>query len=904
MDKSVFAYIWRHSKAEQIVILGLVLVSQFLYFISLTIPKTIVNDGIEGKAFKKAPEIPFLKFDLPLPGWLFDQGSLRLFDGFMLAQWPYLVAMSLLFLTMVTVNGLFKMQINTLKGRMGERMLRRLRFELYDRMLRFPLPHFRKVKAAEMAGMVNNEVEPLGGFISEAFIQPAYLGGQALTALLFIMLQSLAMGVIVIVVLAVQAFVIPQLRKRILVLSKQRQLQTRALSGRIAETVDGSQEIHLNATSNYERADIGRRLGQIFVVRFELFKRKFLAKFLNNLLSQTTPFTIFLIGGYGVLFGDMQIGSVVGVLLAYKDLPGPVKELIDWDQHRTEVQQKYEQVIEQFAPEGMMDPTLQALPEGPVPALAGDLETVGLTLADEGGAKPLDALALSLPLGTKLALVGPATGGRDVLAQVLARILPPTAGSAKIGGSDLLALPESTVGARLAYVGPDVYLFPLSIRDNLLYALKRRPMTKARYAEAALAQHEAERAETRRAGNPDLDPTDDWIDREAAGAVDNAGLTARLVAMLKVVELEEDVYTLGLRGTIDPKVKPDVAAAILGARNALHETLADPSLASLVEPFDASRYNRNMSLAGNLLFGTPVGNVFNPDNLGRHPLVLAALRQAGLEAGILAMGVKIAETMVELFADLAPDNPFFEQYSFISAEDLPEYRGLLQRLAGRDPSQLGEDEQARFTALPFRYVEARHRLGLIDAAMEERVLAARRAFAEALPLELRGAVAFYDHAAYNSAATLQDNILFGRPVYGQARSAERVGQLINEVLDGLGLRSRVIEVGLDYNVGIAGKRLAPAQRQKIGLARALIKRSDLLILNEPTSALDAAAQVRIRDKVLAAAEGRGVIWSLGRPALADAFEQVALLQGGKLTARGTPAEIAANPLYAEFAAAN
>ncbi len=53
---------------------------------------------------------------------------------------------------------------------------------------------------------------------------------------------------------------------------------------------------------------------------------------------------------------------MVGVLLAYKDLPGPIKELIDWDQQRQDVQIKYEQVIDQFQPEGMMPPELQALP--------------------------------------------------------------------------------------------------------------------------------------------------------------------------------------------------------------------------------------------------------------------------------------------------------------------------------------------------------------------------------------------------------------------------------------------------------------------------------------------------------------------------------------------------------------
>jgi putative ABC transport system ATP-binding protein len=116
MDSNLFKYVWRNSRPEQLVILGLVVLAQVFYFASLNIPKTIVNDGIEGKAFRNVQTVPFLRIDLPVPAFISDVGSIRLFDGLSLAQWPYLVGMSCLFLVMVTINGLFK---KTQKGRMG-----------------------------------------------------------------------------------------------------------------------------------------------------------------------------------------------------------------------------------------------------------------------------------------------------------------------------------------------------------------------------------------------------------------------------------------------------------------------------------------------------------------------------------------------------------------------------------------------------------------------------------------------------------------------------------------------------------------------------------------------------------------------------------------------------------------
>ena len=904
MQRNLFTYIWRHSRPEQLVILGLVVLSQLFYFLSLTVPKSVINNGIQGNAFKDSKTIPFLVWELDLSAILPGK-VIRFFDGFQVDQLQYLVVMSFVFLGAVVINGLFKKTINTQKGRMGERMLRRLRYELYDRILRFPPAHFRKVKQAELATMVKDEVEPLGGFIGDAFVQPMFLGGQALTAIIFIMMQNWLLGIIVIVLLAVQMSIIPRLRKPVLVLGRQRQISARQLAGRIAETADGVHEIHIHGAANYERADISERLGLIFKIRFDLYQKKFVAKFWNNILSQATPFAIYLVGGYFAITGQMDVGAVVGVLLAYKDLPSPIKELIDWDQQRQDVQIKYEQVIDQFQPEGMMPPELQAIPDGPSPPLGNELALAGVTFSEDGRVKLLDSVSLSVPTGLRLAVIGSAGSGKDVLGQMLARLVLPTGGSVRLDGKDFFQVPEYLLGARTAYVGQDTYLLPLSVRDNLLFGLKFRPVAPATYDDATRAIREAFWKESERSGNPPFDPNAEWIDYELAGATGPVDLLPRMVDALRQVEIDEDIYSLGLRGTIDAAQRPDLAEKIMKARHTLHGRLQNADYAGLVELFDGDLYNKNLSVAENLLFGTPLGKRFDGDNIAADPYVQSVLQVTGLNLDMQRMGLSIAETMIELFSGLSPDNPLFEQYSFISADELPNVRLLLQRLGGKGIEAVPEADRRRLMTLPFRYIEARHRLGLIDAEMEGRILAARHAFAEGLPPELRGAVEFYDFERYNSAATLQDNILFGRLVYGQAQAETRIGTLIAEVLNELGLRDQAIEVGLEYNVGVAGKRLPATQRQKLGIARALIKRPQLLIINEAVAMFDGRTQDRIRDNILATAtaEKRGVVWIANRPAQAEPFEQIVVMQAGRITSQGAPAELAARGgLYTELMA--
>ncbi|MEO1191119.1 MAG: ABC transporter ATP-binding protein [Pseudomonadota bacterium] len=894
MEHNLFKYVWRHSRPEQITILTLVALSMPFYFVSLDLPKMIVNQGIQGQGY--GPEEltqQALVIYLPLME-LLTGTPVKLFEGFALEQETMLIFLSFAFLMMVVVNGLFKLTINTRKGRMGERLLRRLRYELSDRVLRFPLPHLRRMKQAEVATMIKDEVEPLGGFIGDAFVTPAFLGGQALTALTFIMVQSVWLGAVSLAIVLTQAWLIPRLRRRLLILGKQRQLASRALAGRIGEVMEGATEMHANDTSNYERADLVSRLGHIFLIRFEIYQRKFFIKFLNNFLSQLTPFIFYLVGGLLALSGELDIGALVAVIAAYKDLPGPIKELIDWDQQRLDVTIKYEQVIEQFEPGQMIPATAQSVVTETAACLEGNLEVSNLSLVEDDGTHRLQGLSFEMPLDRHLAIVGDSNSGKERLAGILAGLERPSGGSVFIAGKDLTELPESVTGRRLGYVAPDAYHFPYSVRENLLYGLKHAPLKPLE------GDPDPERdfkvRETKRAGNPVL-PTDyDWVDRSGFGSDTEESEAEALSRVIHLVGLEHDIFRFGIYGTIDPKAHPQMAENLLKARRLLNEKLEEEGLSDLVDRFDPDAYNRSATLAENLLFGTTQEASLQGAALASHPVMLEVLGQTqsggtSLQRDLQESGLSIARTMVELFADLPPGNPFFDQFSFIEADDLPEFQALIAKVDRGGLDGLSEEERASLLQLTFSYSEQRHRLGLIDEALEDKILAARKALAERLTSGAMVELEPYDPERYNAAASILVNVLFGRMVYGQAEGEATLQYLTVQVLDELNLRGAVLAVGLDYDVGFGGKRLSQAQRQLLGMARALLKDPDLLIVNDALGALDSATQTRITERVRDARAGRGIVWTMTRPKSAEGFDEVAVMKEGQLTARGSYAEL-------------
>ncbi|HYM32475.1 MAG TPA: ABC transporter transmembrane domain-containing protein [Candidatus Cybelea sp.] len=870
MEKSLFKFILKYSLRQQVFLTLLSIASFVPYYYQLSVPKTIVNQGITGKG---------VTFPVTLL-------------GFQLSHEMYLFALTLLFLFLVIVQQIFKYSINVYQGISGERMLRRLRYELYGRVLRFPLPVFRRMSTGEIIPMITAETENLGGFIATAIAVPVFNGGMFLVSLGFLFVQNWGIAVAALSIYPFQLYVIPRMQRRVNQLGKERVRSARKLSDRIGESIAGVEEVHAHNISNRLLAEFSYRLGDIYWLRYDIFQRKFMIKFLNNFLQQAGPFLFYLIGGYLAIKGSLDVGTIVAAVAAQKDMGAPLKELLNYYQLQQDARIKYEQVVQQFDPDGIRTADYQLIEPEKIEPLKGELQAVNLGLADDQGNPIVEGISFTVSLEKHVAIVGPGGSGREDLAMLIARLMDPTKGRITIGGVDLATLPEAITGRRIAYVSQSPYIFAANIETNLFLGLRHRPRTTLEYAgEDAKAYHVRLR-ESLASGNTTDDPSADWTDYEAAGVADMAGLRKEGLRVLKLVELYDDGFQLGLRSTIDAARETALVDGLLKARISLREKLSGNGQGQLIEGWDRTKYNRNASVAENLMFGSPVGaDGLNLERLAEHPYVQAVLEKVGLKDAFLASGYEVAQTMVELFADLPPDHEFFQQFSFISSDDLPDMQDLLSRANKERLNELADADRLRLMSLPFKVIPARHRLGAVDDALMARVLEAREVFMRDLPPELTNKVEFFDPAKYTAAANLQDNILFGKIVYGQAKAAEMVIAMLGEAIDQHGIRDAVAEVGLGFECGIAGGRLSAAQRQKLAIARCIVKHPDLLVMSDATAPLDAASQARVLDAILDEFKGRGLVCSLHRPAAARRFDHIMVMRQGRIVEQGNFAEL-------------
>jgi len=832
MDRSLCRYILKHSAKRQLVLLALVLVSMPIIYLSLELPKLIVNRAIEGQ---------------DIPATLF---------GVEMDQIRYLLVLCLAFLIAVMVAGLVKYVINVVRGVLGEQVLRHFRASLYQQVLRFPLPSFKRVSQGEIIPMITSETEPLGEFIGDSFSLPIQQCGLLFTYLVFIFIQNVWMGLAAIALYPFQMWFIPRLQKVVNLLAKQRVRKMRELSAEVGETVAGIGEIHGNDGSRRARADFNDSLDEIYDLRFNIFRRKFFIKFINNFLAQLTPFFFYLAGGDFVIVGELSVGALIAVLAANKDLAGPWKELLRYYQRREDVRVKYQQIIEQFTPEELIDVALLNQETDTPVSFTGVMKFRNVGFAESDNNASLKNITVDIKLDEHVRIVGDGGSGKSDLANLIARQYVPSTGSIMINNIVTETLPQASTGRRISYAGRNSYLFSGSIFDNIVYGLQNSENSN-----------------------------DDWNDYQMAGVSDSDSLREKVLDTIDLMGLSVALFRFGMGSRLKSKDDPDIINDLKRARVELRQRLTDSDLQRLVEPFDIDKYNPNMSVAENLLFGNLTDTRYRARNLHSMPLMNEVLAETGLDTEFLRIGFELAELMVELFAEVEPGSEVFDQYSFVGAEELADFQKILnRRSSNKEKFALTEAETSSVRSLPFKLIVSRHRLGLVDEELQSKIVAARSVFALKLKEAGTGYVPF-SSGEYQPSISIQENILFGKIVYGQAYAEEKVIAVIDETVRSLGLYRKIVTQGLAYDVGVGGARLGPALRQGVVLCRCLLKRPDMLVVNGGTNALDEEAEDNVVSILREQQKGKSFVFVADSDNENTAFDHTIRLVDGRIQAK-------------------
>ncbi|MBI3381960.1 MAG: type I secretion system permease/ATPase [Aquabacterium sp.] len=155
------------------------------------------------------------------------------------------------------------------------------------------------------------------------------------------------------------------------------------------------------------------------------------------------------------------------------------------------------------------------------------------------------------------------------------------------------------------------------------------------------------------------------------------------------------------------------------------------------------------------------------------------------------------------------------------------------------------------------------------------------------PVDFRSHVGFVSQEPRLFYGTLKENVLLGRPNADVGHFLEVARQT------GLDKLAAAHPMGYDLPVGEMGSLLSGGQRQLVALARCLVTRSQILLMDEPTSSMDAQSEAGFINHLRSAVHGQTLVVVTHRPALLDVVDRIIVVDSGKILADGPKAKVLA-----------
>ncbi|WP_370399988.1 ABC transporter transmembrane domain-containing protein [Sulfitobacter sp. JB4-11] len=818
MERSLFAFIFKYSRRDQIYLLAFTLFTFPFLYATLELPKRIINDAIGA-----------------------ETSVIDVF-GVQLSQVQFLMTLCFAYLAAVLVHGLLKMRLNTMKGVLAERMLRRFRYKLLSRMMLFPRSYYQNTSQGELVSMVTSEAEPMGGLMGDAVAQPVFQAGQMLIIVIFLFLQSVWFGLAGVALIPLQAYVIPMLQRQINLLNKERIGEIRQLASEIGETAAGITDLRTNGGWRLRLAQYTDRLGRLFNVRFRIYQKKFFMKFLNNFITQLTPFFFYAVGGYLAIKGEITVGALVAALAAYKDLSSPWKELLAYYNQTQDMSLRWDIVTERFAPRNMIDEALITGTPDEIPHLRGDIEMSNVTVRNMDGNLLLENLNLSIPAGSRVAIEIGAQSERTAFAEVLTREILPVRGSVTIAGHDVSQLHQSVLAARIGYARAHPYLFRGSVGDNLLMPLKTSPKT------VLWDPKHLDRTsiEAFRSGNS-LDSTNvDWLDPALADLESSDQIYSWWFQVIQALGTDQLLFERMMHQKIDPALHPKLVRRLVGLREEVHARLKNKGLDKVVYRLDPEQFNPTIPLGGNLMYAAPRRNI-SLEGLATERGFLGMVMEHGLGAQIIAISQTLVETLRQTFGRDGTGHPLFTALGIEEAlyERLVE---IAARRREKGDSALSEEEFTLLLTVPFAFTAEQIGPSFPESFKQE-ILEIRKTQGPMLRERAKEMFIPVEEDTYIPRMTILENLLFGRISGVAGLQADLVQDVVADVLRKHDLRRDVSTVLFDLPTSIGGSNLNALFQERAAIGRAVIKRPDVLIFDNVLDDRDADTQAAIRDRL-------------------------------------------------------
>ncbi|MER6446431.1 multidrug ABC transporter ATP-binding protein [Streptomyces venezuelae] len=370
---------------------------------------------------------------------------------------------ALLFTLALAVQTFFVRQVRLRGAMLGEEMLADLREDFLVRSVGLPPGVLERAGTGDLLSRITTDIDRLANAMREAVPQLAI--GVVWAGLLFGALAVTAPPLALAALVALPILVIGcrWYFKRAPSAYRSEAAGYAAVAAVLTETVDAGRTVEAHRLGPERIALSERRITQwVAWERYTLFLRTVLFPVINATVV-TILGAVLLIGGYCVLQGWMSVGQLATGALLAQMLFDPIGLILRWYDELQVAQVSLGRLVgvREIAPDAG---DAKVAPEG------RDVRAEEVRFGYREGVDVLHEVSMSVPPGTRMALVGPSGAGKSTLGRLLAGIYAPRTGEVTLGGARLSRMPAERVREHVALVNQEHHVFVGTLRDNLRLA--------------------------------------------------------------------------------------------------------------------------------------------------------------------------------------------------------------------------------------------------------------------------------------------------------------------------------------------------------------------------------------------------------------------------------------------------
>ncbi len=373
----------------------------------------------------------------------------------------------LAFLVVYLIKGVARYFQSYVMAAVGERVVARLRRDLYTHIQRMPLAFFSGVHSADLMSRIMNDINRLAHLSSNVLVMAVLQIGTLVSLTVVMFMREWLLTLLALTVFPLIALAVHLIGRRLYEINRRTQRQIAQLAIVLHESFSGTKIVKAFGREGFEQERFDGVNNRLLRLSLKNARVDYIAEPLLELFAAVGIAGALWYGGYRVMHGDMTPGTFFSFTAALVMLYGPARQLA---RALNKVQQTSASVERVFE---ILD-LPPAIVDAPGAVKLGTIrdrirfEDVSFRYPDTE-VFALRDISLEIAKGDVIAFVGMSGAGKSTLMDLVPRFHDVTLGRITIDGHDLRHLTQDSLRAQIGIVTQETFLFSDSILYNIAY---------------------------------------------------------------------------------------------------------------------------------------------------------------------------------------------------------------------------------------------------------------------------------------------------------------------------------------------------------------------------------------------------------------------------------------------------